>query len=526
MTSQDNWGDFKFEETQPNSFLSLRNNIKEHICRFLPDRKDLYQACLIHPQWRTAARSVLWESIKFEKPENLRIFLSTINSNNMVALLVKSVQLVFIDHDEDTPFPPIAKSKLERHRPNALSNLAICTSIISVCENITHISIYGFNIGLQNIEQLSAYARNLKSLVIIGAPNRVPVNLNALLPRLTTLRLDGSFGLTPAWASSLAQKAANLSCLQFSLEGVQAATLDVICASGLQLTELTLTDAFNLSDAYAEQTFRSFPRLRRFRVEGCHKLTSVSIAHSVMHCPELLDLEIRAMSVFGPINNLNKLLEVLDNVHDGSIFARPTRLVLQNLYIIDEELHHLSRFFTHLKHLGISGCSKLTNSCFQEFVINEDFRFLKSLQVQNCPLIDSNLFGLMIKSREICQSLMRVYLESCGDIDLHDIYQLCVSCFQDNLKEIKLVHYEHLADTVLGSFNEVRNRRMLLLTRQSIDALAHSTDPVLTKTVPKDVTLTGNQIIRLAGYLNMAVSELDDLISKATQVHLLFICLP
>ncbi|KAK4513404.1 uncharacterized protein ATC70_005403 [Mucor velutinosus] len=514
MVSQDNWGDFKFEDIQANSFLSLRNNIKERICRFLPERKDLYQACLIHPQWRIAAQRILWENVQFVKPENLRIFLSAIHSNNMAALLVKSVQLVFVDHDEETPFPPIAKSKLERHRPSTLSNLAIITSIASVCENITHITIYGFKLGLQDIEQLSAYARNLKSLAIIGAPERVPVNLNTLLPRLTTLRLDGPFKLTPAWATSIAQKASNLSCLQFSLEGIQAATLDAICASGLNLTELTLTEAFHLNDAYVHQAFKSFPRLRRFRVESCVKLTSVSIAHAVLLCPDLLDLEIRAHTVSGPNNNYHNLRDVLDNAYDGAVFANPTRLVLQNMYITDEELHHLSKFFMQLKYLGISGCRELTNSCFQEFVIAEDFRFLRSLSIRDCPLIDSNLFGLMIKSREICQSLMHVYFESCGEIDLHDIYQLCVNCYQDNLREVKLVHYEHLADTVLGSFSEIESRRALLLTRRSIDALAHSTDHVLTKSLPENVTLTGKQLIRLADHLKMTVRALDELIAQ------------
>lgn len=520
MASQDNWGDFKFEDTQPNSFLSLRNNIKEHICRFLPERRDLYQACLVHPQWRIAAQSVLWEHIQFEKPDNLRIFVSTISSNNMVALLVKSVQLVFIDHDDESPFPPIAKSKLDRHRPSTLSNLDIISGIASVCENITHISIYGYRLGLKDIERVSAYARNLKSLTIIGAPERVPVNLNTLLPRLTTLRLDGPFGLTPAWATSFAQKASNVSCLQFSLEGMQAATLDAICASDLHLTELTLTEATHLSDAYVRQVFKSFPRLRRFRVESCVKLTSVSIAHSVLLCPELLDLEIRARAVSSPNNDTIALSQVLDEASydDDAVFARPTRLVLQNMSITDEELHQLSRFFTQLKDLRISGCRELTNACFQEFVIAEDFRFLQSLSVQNCPLIDSNLFDLMIKSREICQSLMHVYFDSCGEIDLHDIYQLCVHCHQENLRKIKLMHYQHLAATVLGSFNETQSKRMLLLGRRSIDALAHTTDPVLTKPVPDDIVLTGKQLMYLADRLNMTVSDLEDIIAQVKKV--------
>lgn len=535
MASLDNWGDFKFEDTQPNSFLSLRNNIKEHICRFLPERKDLYQACLIHPQWRTAAQSVLWENVKFEHPLDLRHFLATISNNNKAALLVKSVQLVFIDHDEATPFPPISKSKLERHQPSTLSNLEIAARIASVCENISHIAIYGYNLGLKDIEQLSAYARNLRSLAIIGAPGGAPVNLNTLLPRLTSLRLDGPFGPTPPWAASFAQKANHLSCLQISLEGIQPATLETIYNSGLNLTELTLTEAIHLNDAYVHHAFKSFPRLRRFRVESCVKLTSVSIARGVLLCPDLLDLEIRAQGVSGASSsNLNNLYDELSNAHDSVASARPTRLVLQNMDITDEELHALSRFFTQLQHLGISGCRELTNSCFQEFVIAEDFRFLRSLSIQHCPLIDSNLFGLVIKSREICQSLMYVYFDACGEIELHDIYQLCLNCYQDNLREIKLVHYEHLAETILGTFTETepksktktKSAKPLLLTRRYIDALAHSEDPALTKSIPENVMLTGKQLVRLADRLNMAVSDLDDLITQVVkQVASLLTCL-
>lgn len=514
--SKDNWGEFHFEDTQPNSFLNLRNNIKERICRFLVDKKDLYQACLIHHQWTIAAQTVLWENAKFELPVNLRLFINTIENNNKTALLVKNVQLTFIDHDQDTPFAEIVKSKLPRHQLNSLADLTIITKLARLCENITSITIYGWKLGLQDIERLYADARNLKTLYIIGAPAKVPVNINALLPRLHTLRLDGVFGLTTTWAHSFTQKAVNLSCLQFSLQDIQPATLEAICSSSLNLTELTLTDAKHLPDEYVYKTLEAFPRLRRFRVEGCQQLTSVSLAHALMLCPDLLDLEIRATTPSNNTNHVENLVNALQN--NESIIARPTRLVLQNLSITDEELHCLSKFFVHLKYLAISGCPELTNSCFEEFVENEDFKFLQRLSIQNCPLIDSNLFGLMIKSQEICQSLMRVYMESCGDMDLHDIHQLCFNCTNQNLREIKLVAYENLIDTVIGSFNENPSRKLLLLTSRSIDALAHSTDPVLTRSIPDDVVITGKQLVSLAHHLHMTVSELDNLISKIIKV--------
>lgn len=520
--SVEGWSDFTFEVPKANGFLTLPDCIKEHICRFLIKRTDQLEACLIHPQWVTSAQAILWERPRFERPVNFKLFMDTIQKNKKCALLVQDLQLIILDK-HTTRFRPIVKSTLERHHtPNILQDPNVILNVASHCQRITSLEIYGWRLKTKQIEILSTYANHLTSLHIVGAdpnPNSgmaAPISLNSLLPRLTTLRLDGEFNLNSAWASALVHRATHLNCLQLSLKNMELKTMNIICSSNAAgLSELALTDAHPLTDIFIGNMLSNFPRLRRLCLEGCKRVTSLSIAYAFGTCLELEDVEIRSVKdCVDPEHDTEKTdAEIKYYLGQCQDTARPIRFLVENMNITDNQMDMLGPSMVHLQVLGLKECVKLTNQCLEKTLIYRRIKHLRTVQILNCPSIDSGFMSLFADSFTIPLSIMQLYVENSGDISPKDIYHLCCSSVDHNLQEIRLVGYPKLLQSVIGTFNEDHQGHSILLTRRSIDALFHSNDPEL-RPPPMDRHLTSRQMIMLAGKLGMSLDALEDLIDQ------------
>jgi hypothetical protein len=519
----EDWSNFTFEVPKTNGFLTLPDCIKEHICRFLIKRADQLEACLIHREWTTSAQAVLWERPRFARPENFGLFMATIQNNKKCALLVHDLQLVILDK-HPTCFTPIVKSTLERHHsPNVLQDPNTMLTVAVHCQRITTLEIYGWRLKAKQIEMLSTYAKNLTSLHIVGADPGIatPLSLNSLLPRLTTLRLDGQFNLNSTWASALVKRANCLNRLQLSLRGMESQTMSAICSPSLAgLTELTLTDASSLTDVFVERMLTVFSKLTRLCIEGCANITSLSIAYAVRLCLNLKDLEIRGIK-----NNVDieddvdtQLENYLDQYHET---ARPIRFLLEHSNITDHQMELLGPSLVHIQTLGLKGCSNVTNQCLEKTIIYHEVKHLRTIQILSCPRIDSGFLSLLADSYTIPLSIMQLYIADSGDMCPKDIYSLCCSSVDHNLREIRLVGYPNLLQSVIGTFNEDHGKTSLLLNRRSLDALSHSTDPEL-HNPPTERFLTSRQIILLAKKLSMSLEVLEALFDQVVKEEEVF----
>lgn len=530
--NDDRWIDFTFEEPKAIGFLDLPFSVKEKICRFLKDKADKYEVALVHRKWSTAAQTVLFEKARFDRPDQLRRFIYTIKNNSRIALLVKEIQLTYIDHEEDTVFKTIVKSDKPRHSSlnTPLKDLNILINIIQTCEKIEAVTIYGWNIQPYHIETMASFAKNLSSLYIIGANQNSkgkssvphPIPLNIVLPNLTSLRLDGDFELNEAWATTLANKGLRLQHLQISLQNMHRNVLVNLCSPNLKLKELVLTDSRELHDEHVYYVLESFPHLEKLCFEGSKFLTSVSIAMALHLCPGLVDLEIRSSS--SEINNGPEVLNKARGYLQSTNLARPTRLVLENMKISDEELMALSPAMVYLNTLGIKSCERLTNKSivhlFNTYPAAK--KFLRHVYLSNCPHITSSLLAEISHIDNISRSIMDVHMESCGDISPRDIYKLCCASVNHNLRHITLTDYRSLEKTVIGTFNEHTGSQSqfskIVLKKQSIDALAHSNDSELCP-LPKNRMLSGSQIILLAKKLDMSTEDLEELLDRVEEVN-------
>ncbi|KAG2193999.1 hypothetical protein INT47_005001 [Mucor saturninus] len=513
------WGDFTFEEQHEARFLSLPNSVMEHICRYLENLSDKYNACLIHRQWTTAAQNVLWERIRFKTPINFRRFLISVQENKKTALLVRDLYLAFADH-EKTLFEPIVRSTLERHSvESVLSKPLHIARMIKSCENLKSLTVYGRNLDSAFIDILASTAQDLTSLYIISTRPTHQLAFNNLLSRLTSLRLDGDFSLDARWAVSLANRATHLTELQLSLKSINVDVLQKISAPGkLALTSLIFTDAAMMIDNYVMNVLAAFPRLTRFCLEGSVRVTALSILYALKQCPDLNSIEMRAHP-----DSLNYELDGSSlSTFNSSVYnnssALPCRLLVENMNLDCNQLLTLSPYLSLVQTVGFKNCPQLTTTAIEQ-CFNKN-KFIHIFQSINCPNIGSDILRAFSTIANIAKSLYRVHLGSSGPVDPKDIYQLCCSSSSHNLRQIRLVDYDDIQQTVIGNYNEALPNNqdfpglsVITLNRRSIDAISHTTDPELCPP-PEDRLVNGSTLVRLAEHFKMDLADFMDLLDS------------
>ncbi|KAG1408381.1 hypothetical protein G6F58_009500 [Rhizopus delemar] len=513
MNEDQIWDNFQFEESTERP-VGLPTLVMKHICQLLIDKKDKCEACLIHPNWSIAAMEALWEAPRFEISQQLRDFTRAVSTSKKTALLVRNFYLAYLDVPEETVFKTIVHSTMERHMPSNVQTLAEPKFLLLLarhCENITSITCYGWQLESGDWEQLSMLATQLVQLHIIGnRPNR-QLNINSFLPRLTSLHLDGSFGLNEAWAATLINKAINLIDLQLSLKDMEFNTLKKICTPGhLKLDKLALTEAHKIRDIDVHHVLLAFPNLTKFCLEGCTLISPQIVLTSLISCNNLQHLEIRA----DPIS-LDKVEPVLLNEQHPKWMPPLTKLLIENLNIVDQNFQYISNLLPCLQVLGLKSCPQITNEGLLSIINNPCIKHISQLHLVECPRIYSELFS--IDTLAITTYIKEIYIKSCGPILPADIYKLCCKCIDYRLNSIKLINYQDLKDSAIGAFSiDQEDLSRFILDRAAIHAIAHSNDPAICS-VPEDHLLSGNQIILLAKRLNMTTQELILLFEEIEQ---------
>ncbi|KAI9256942.1 hypothetical protein BY458DRAFT_492435 [Sporodiniella umbellata] len=515
MTDDQIWGDFQFEEPS-NKFLMLNAEIMERICRLLNDKKDSYEACLIHPYWSIAAVKVLWEAPRFQRPEQLRAFMNTIFSSKKAALMVRNLYLVLLDKKEETVFKTVVRSNLDRHskeNSKVLASPKFLNRPVTICEELTALTCYGWQMGRADWEQLSVMARHLVKLRIIGGSPKNQLGINNFLSRLTSLHLDGRFNIDDTWAINLINRATQLDDLQLSLSNLQYNTLELICTPNhLKLKKLSLTGASEIKDVHVDRVLRAFPGLIKFCLEGCTHISAQTIVIALEHCRYLQNLEIRAHS-----DTLQQKFPITIEVPNPEWAPKLTSLLVENMCISDSNLRCLDPFLPQLQTLGLKSCPDVTNMGLRSIVDNSYIRSIRRLHLIDCPNINSSLFSE--EGLTLAISLYDLYIDSCGYISPIDIHSLCSQSVAYSLHQIRLVNCKGLKNSVLSSFDcSPDSTSMITLNKISIGALIHSNDPQLCP-MPDDRLLTGRQIISLSKKLDMTVKELVNIIDEAQKAN-------
>lgn len=518
------WTSSAFDWTNDTpGFLRLYHPIMERICRYLSSPQDLFQLCLVHSIWSTAATGVLWEAPQFRSPQSFDRFLATVRASKRSALAVKRLSLCVRDEDQPTVFEPIARSDSPRHnqnKNNVLTNPKLILLLARLCERLKELQIYGWHMEPMMIEQLAGMLPELESIAIIGnnTAQDGPFVLKSILPRIKQLRLDGHFALTPQFTGTLSHRCHMLRSLQISIGQVQQETLAALCSGSLNLHELILTHAKPALDVHIERVLKSFRTLRRFCLHGNLYATANVINMAIAVCSQLTSLEIRA--------DENALLRKDQKLSWTRTPVSPLRrLVVENMVLPDVIMRGVASACPSLETLGLKNCLEVSDASMEQICYGAPR--LNTFHAIKCENI-TQLTLQYITQSSVYKTIRQIHMEHCGIVEPKAVYALCCAAAEHNLSRLRFIGYENVATSVIGGHAmelptcDQWVPEQITFDKEAIRNVAEidsSTVPELMVT-PEGRYLSGEEIIALAEKLEMAVHTLVEAMA-AVQV-----CIP
>ncbi|ORE08642.1 hypothetical protein BCV72DRAFT_240338 [Rhizopus microsporus var. microsporus] len=501
------WESFQFEEPKE-SLISLPTHIMEHICRLLDNRRDKYEACLIHRNWSIAAIKVLWEAPRFERPYDLRDFVKAVSRSKKLALLVEDLYLAYLDIPTDSVFKTVVRSTLDRHSAEAarpLADVKFIFMLAKLCENIQRLTCYGWQLEAHQLDQLATIAPKLTHLHIIGNNREKTISLSTLFPRLESLRLDGEFDIDDAWVTSLINRAIHLKDLQISLKNLKFSIVNKLCTPDcLQLEKLTITEAAQFKDNHTS-LLGAFLSLKTLHLEA--SVTSQSVFQILNNCAYIQRLEIKG----------GGLPRGSDKTGSNLFLTRKPSLqvlLLENMDVADSDLQALGSGLESLQVVGLKRCPLVSNEGLSSLLSSQ--KHLKKLELVDCTNVESSFLSAIANSTphlSCIKSVRDILIQSCGKVEPADIYQFCCNAIHHNIQSLKLYDYDIKP---IAAFNSQNSPTNIVLNRASMDALIHTTDPCICP-IPSDITLTGQQVMLLAKHLDLSTKELATLIEQIKQ---------
>ncbi|RCH94561.1 hypothetical protein CU097_007227 [Rhizopus azygosporus] len=501
------WESFQFEEPKE-SLISLPTHIMEHICRLLDNRRDKYEACLIHRNWSIAAIKVLWEAPRFERPYDLRDFVKAVSRSKKLALLVEDLYLAYLDIPTDSVFKTAVRSTLDRHSAEAarpLADVKFIFMLAKLCENIQRLTCYGWQLETHQLDQLATIAPRLTHLHIIGNNREKTISLSTLFPRLQSLHLDGEFDIDDAWVTSLINRAIHLKDLQISLKNLKFSIVNKLCTPDcLQLEKLTIMEAAQFKDNHTS-LLGAFPNLKALHLEA--SVTSQSVFQILNNCAYIQRLEIKG----------GGLPRGSDKTGSNLFLTRKPSLqmlLLENMDIADGDLQSLGSGLDTLQVVGLKRCPLVSNEGLSSLLSSQ--KYLRKLELVDCANVESSFLSAIANSTphlSCIKSVRDILIQSCGKVEPADIYQFCCNAIHHNIRSLKLYDYDIKP---IAAFNSQSSPSNIVLNRASMDALIHTTDPSICP-IPSDITLTGQQVMLLAKHLDLSTKELVTLIEQVKQ---------
>ncbi|KAI9266555.1 hypothetical protein BDA99DRAFT_506025 [Phascolomyces articulosus] len=528
LSQEESWINTIDWDTQPQGLLQLRNDTMERICRFLPTPRDLLEFALANTQCTTAAIPILWETPSLPVPKKLESFLNTVGSRKNLALYVKEISLCVRDGDCPTVFRPVLDSTLKRHQQDILLIMPrLIMHMVQKCECIEKLKIYGWKLDPMKIETIGATLRQLQSLTIIGSNDTFqrPFVIRNMVSRLRELRLDGDFHVSLEFANTLATRAHALRALEIPLcygdKRIEKQALTRLCSGKpgeLNLTELKLTYASPMQDEDVENVLSAFPNLRSFTLHGTINVTAGIISTAIVKCQNIESIELRAHS-----QTIVRQVQKPSNQNFPKRWVRASRLkrlLLEYMVLPEKIVEDLAQACDSLVTIGLRNCLHLTDKALIQLI--ECNERLQTLHIIECELItDQILKGLGVSKAS--KTIEDVYIEECGSISPRSVYLFCCATTRYRLKQLCFEGYRNLSASILGTFvppnEDAQNagwETRVKLDERAIDALA-STDTQLNPDlldIPKDCSLTGEQLILLAKELSIRTDTLTNAIEK------------
>ncbi|CAG8671480.1 7407_t:CDS:1, partial [Acaulospora colombiana] len=336
-------------------------------------------------------------------------------------------------------FVPVLKSLRQEHRKMrtcVLSKSRTIMDLVRVCENLSSVRVYGWNLTDSDIQEFPQHCPTLKEFHVIGINKSLTrTSINSIIRSVSELRvldLDGAFDLPDSFAETLTKRHRNLNSLKLCTESMTANGFSILASRLGRLTELTLQNCSGLTDNNVFQFADTNPNLKVISISG--DVLSIESLKAACTLKELCHLDLRCTSQACGSSPDDRFMTPLG----GNLRT----MLLENLPLNDGMIENMFINCKQLEVFGLSRCSLVTYHSIE--IISRASRNLRVLNVTRCPYITDKCLRFLVKYSR--HTLTEFIVESCGKFDPKGVHWL--ACNTNNLERMAF----HDTDTILRSF--------------------------------------------------------------------------
>jgi len=453
--------------------LQLPHAIIKRICYFLPTQGDQQRACLIHPIWAPAATDSLWQEPVFNTAAAFQGFYKAAHVFKRLALRVQALNIIHDPYSNNTD--AVKLSTLPQHslRESPLAKPEVILALVRLCENITALKIYGWQMKARHVEMLSATLHGLKHLTVIGDTGEMLTltsSFRNLVTKLCSLKLDGVLNTNARFMDLLDRKCADLHTLQLSVQELGPEGFEILNDCKLPLRDLTLTDCAPLDDSHVAYIARAFPQLKCLVLDGAVKLTGESLTHIFERCHELEKVDLRV----DPTSE--KHPHALSENKDLKLYGKAgelRQLSLQGICLDTITVQSSLCGHSKLRELTLQACKVLCDDDFR--LICQSSQLLESIKLIDCPSLTGRALASIARSNDA--KVIDVTMIRCGVITSQQLKQFCQGVGDRIPKKLVLSQGKGLMASEYAKYAAVdpaTQDQVYVLDREAMETLASS----------------------------------------------------
>ncbi|KAH7859415.1 hypothetical protein Vadar_000804 [Vaccinium darrowii] len=219
-------------------------------------------------------------------------------------------------------------------------------------------------------------------------------NLAQYLSNLTSINLDGHFGLTSATFYTLTKSCPLLEIL--TMANARGQKKDTFSSGfshkNYRLRHLDIQDNMWVDDTTLENFGQVCPNLQFLSVGHCRRLTNVGIGEVLRSCPALKQLHICCLEVS----------DIFGRYSDNSVVNLKT-LKARETQINDKAMAMIGNRCRNLQYLDIGSCNEVTDKGVMEVV--RSCERLRDINRLGCKNVSTNILPQMVFSRPSLRKL-------------------------------------------------------------------------------------------------------------------------
>ncbi|CAG8588391.1 5729_t:CDS:2, partial [Acaulospora morrowiae] len=493
--------------------IAQEKNIIRCISQHLGKQHDRFNFCLVLKAWSPTAVNSLWSEPIFNTPESFHSFDAVVRRSALCALRVRVLDLCNPENAVVNSFEPVLKSLRQEHqrmRTCVLSKRDVIMRLVRLCENLSSIKVYGWNLTDSDIQAFPQHCTGLKEFCVIGNTGLTRTAISSIVNSecdLRVLDLDGTFNLPDSFAEALANKKELLNSLKLCTKSMTTRGFHNLAKKLTRLNKLILQDCPGLTNRDIAQFVNTNYNLKTISLSG-EQITIESLK-VICNLKELRHLDLRCKS--------HNCELTPDDEFFGSLSKNLHTILLENLAVNDDIIDIISTHCEQLEVFGLSRCLHVTERSIER--VSRNSKNLRVVNVVKCPNITEKCLKFL--ARYSRKTLTQFIVESCGSFSPEGVHWLARNI--DKLEKIAFHDTPSILETFVCKFSSEQlssNQHLSGLPSCTIEGenlkklIRHKTPQNDLDLNEGDVIIPKTKLSELAAELNLSFDTLDRAIKK------------